>query len=272
MKSNVLLVLIGLVFFSADTFPLMAQQTEWKLVFNDEFNLPNGSQPDSTIWNRAGRNPSQWARWNSNSDKVVYIKSGSLVCRAIPNKYEPADTAKMLTGGVNTRNKFEFQYGKVEVRMKTNFIPGNFPAAWLFKTHSQRPDLYGEIDIVEVFSNQKKASHTIHSQYTQKNPRHGMKTSFNKPVDVRKWHVYGIEWTPDHVLWTVDGETTGIYQKPKDKKLLDEGAWTFDYPFFLILNQAVGNGRWKALPYPNTRKTFETRFDWVRVYQKNSDV
>lgn len=272
MKSNVLLVLIGLVFFSADTFPLMAQQTEWKLVFSDEFNLPNGSQPDSTIWNRAGRNLSQWARWNSNSEKVVYIKSGSLVCRAIPNKYEPADTAKMLTGGVNTRNKFEFQYGKVEVRMKTNFIPGNFPAAWLFKTHSQRPDLYGEIDIVEVFSNQKKASHTIHSQYTQKNPRHGMKTSFNKPVDVRKWHVYGIEWTPDHVLWTVDGETTGIYQKPKDKKLLDEGAWTFDYPFFLILNQAVGNGRWKALPYPNTRKTFETRFDWVRVYQKNSDV
>ena len=270
MKGGILL-LLALLGFTADSTIVNAQRTEWKLVFSDEFNLPNGSQPDPAIWNRAGRNPSQWARWNSKSEKVVFIKNGSLVCRAVPNKWEPADTARMLTGGVNTRDKFEFQYGKVEVRMKTNFIPGNFPAAWLFKTHSQASNLYGEIDIVEVFSNQKKASHTIHSQYTQTHKPHGLKNTFSKDVDVRKWHVYGIEWTPDYVLWTVDGETTGIYKKPEDKKLLDEGAWTFDYPFFIILNQAVGNGRWKALPYPDTRKTFETRFDWVRVYQKNGE-
>ena len=269
MKSPFMLLFAGLMFFSADTTSLKAQETEWMLVFSDEFNQPDGSQPDSTKWNRAGRNTSQWARWNSNSDKVVYIKNGSLVCRAVPNRWELADTAKMLTGGVNTMNKFEFQYGKVEVRMKTNSIPGNFPAAWMGKTHHQRNDLYGEIDIVEMFSNQKKAHHTIHSQYTQKHPRHGMKTSFNKSVDVRKWHVYGIEWTPEYVLWTVDGETTGIFRKPKDTKLLDEGAWTFDYPFFLILNQAVGNGQWPTLPYPDTGKIYETSFDWVRVYQQN---
>ena len=262
-----ILALIALLTFVADTSEAKTEGQGWTLVFSDEFNLPNGSQPDHTIWNRAGRNHSQWARWNSNSDKVVFIKNGCLVCRAVPNKYEPTDTAKMLTGGVNTMNKFEFQYGKVEVRMKTNFIPGNFPAAWLFKTKSQCTDLYGEIDIVEVFSNQKKASHNIHSQYTQTHPKHGMKNSFSRQVDVRKWHVYGIEWTPEYVLWTVDGETTGIYRKPSDKNLLEEGAWTFDYPFYIILNQAVGNGRWSSLPYPNTRKTFETRFDWVRVYQ-----
>lgn len=267
-RNNLLLLLTLLLFFTADSVTVNAQLSEWTLVFSDEFNQPNGSQPNPSKWNRAGRNPSQWARWNSNSDKVVYIKNGCLVCRAVPNKWEPSDTAKMLTGGVNTMNKFEFQYGKVEVRMKTNFIPGNFPAAWMGKTHSQRSDLYGEIDIVEVFSNQKKASHAIHSQYTQTHQRHGLATNFNKSVDVRRWHVYGIEWTPDYVLWTVDGETTGIFRKPKDADLLKENAWTFDYPFFLILNQAVGNGQWQALPYPNTRKTFETRFDWVRVYQR----
>ena len=261
--------LFFLLVLSSDSITVEAQVPEYVLVFSDEFNQTNGSQPDPTKWNRVMRNPSIWARWNSNSDKVVFIKNGCLVCRAVPNKYEPTDTAKMLTGGVNTMNKFEFQYGKVEVRMKTNLIPGNFPAAWMGKTHKQRDDLYGEIDIVEVFSNQKKASHNIHSQYTQTHPKHGMKNSFSWQVDVRKWHVYGIEWTPEYVLWTVDGETTGIFKKPKDKQLLEEGAWTFDYPFFLILNQAVGNGRWSYLPYPNTRKTFETRFDWVRVYQRN---
>ena len=268
MKSNILLMVIGWMILSVNTTPLKAQNSEWRLVFSDEFSLPNGSQPDPAKWNRAKRNSSQWARWNSNSNKVVYIKNGCLVCRAVPNKWEPTDTAKMLTGGVNTMNKFEFKYGKVEVRMKTNFIPGNFPAAWMFKTHSQRDDLYGEIDIVEVFSNQKKASHTIHSQYTQKHPKHGLKNSFSKNVDVRKWHIYGIEWTPGYILWTIDGETIDISPKPKDQHLIDEGAWTFDYPFFLILNQAVGDGHWKALPYPETKKTFETRFDWIRVYQQ----
>ncbi|MBP5339492.1 MAG: glycoside hydrolase family 16 protein [Prevotella sp.] len=266
MKGGILL-LLALLGLTADSTMVKAQKTEWTLVFSDEFNQPNGSQPDPAKWSRAGRNPSQWARWNSKSDKVVYIKNGSLVCRAVPNKWEPADTAKMLTGGVTTMNKFEFKYGKVEVRMKTNFLPGNFPAIWLMKSHGYAKELYGEIDIAEVFSNQKKASHTIHSQYTQTHKTHGLKNTFSKEVDVRKWHIYGVEWTPDHVIWTIDGETTGIYKKPKDKLLLDEGAWTFDYPFFLILNQAVGSGRWKALPYPDIRKTFETRFDWVRVYQ-----
>ena len=264
---NLLVLVLMLLLVEADTTTIKAQETEWKLVFSDEFNQPNGSQPDPAKWNRARRNPSQWARWNSDSKKTVYIKNGALVCRAIPNKWEPTDTAKMLTGGINTMDKFEFQYGKVEVRMKTNIIPSNFPAAWMGKTHKQRKDLYGEIDIVECYSNQQKACHAIHSQYTQTHPKHGQKNSFNKAVDVRKWHTYGIVWTPEYVLWTVDGETTGIYQKPTDKKLLEEGAWTFDYPFFLILNQAVGNGRIAKLPYPNIRKTFETQFDWVRVYQ-----
>ena len=258
------IALLMLLLGTADTWAVRAQKEEWELVFSDEFNLPNGSQPDPSKWNRVKRNPSTWARWNSTSAGVVYIKKGALVCRAIPNKSEPKDTAKMLTGGINSMNKFEFQYGKVEVRMKTNFIPG----IWMGKSHKQRDDLYGEIDIAEMFSNQNKVFHTIHSQYTQKHPKHGLKTNFNYVVDVKKWHVYGIEWTPEYVLWTVDGQTTAVYNKPTDKKLLDEDAWTFDYPFFLILNQSVGAGRSKSLPYPDTKKTFETRFDWVRVYQR----
>lgn len=260
-------MMVALLAMMADTNHAEAQTSEWQLVFSDDFNGKNGSQPDATKWNRVTRNPSQWARWNSPSEKAVYIKNGCLVCRAVPNKSEPTDTAKMLTGGVNTMGKFEFQYGKVEVRMKTNAKPGNFPAIWMVKSHKANDGKYGEIDIAEVASNPWKADHTVHTQYTQTHPRHGLKNTFSKAVNVKKWHVYGIEWTPEYVLWTVDGETTGIYRKPTDKQLLAEGAWTLDCPFFLILNQAVGNGQWAVLPYPDTGQTFETRFDWVRVYQ-----
>ena len=36
--------------------------------------------------------------------------------------------------------------------------------------------------------------------------------------------------------------------------------------FYIILNQSVGNGGWAAAPDVNFE--YETKFDWVRVYQK----
>lgn len=98
---------------------------KYVLVFSDEFNLPNGSQPDSTKWSRCKRYDSEWNRWVSSSRNVVFIKNGTLICRAIPNTKEKSDTATMLTGAIWTRNKYAFQYGRLLVRMKTNVIMGN---------------------------------------------------------------------------------------------------------------------------------------------------
>ena len=36
--------------------------------------------------------------------------------------------------------------------------------------------------------------------------------------------------------------------------------------FYLILNQSVGNGAWAA--NADVNHTYETTFDWIRVYQK----
>lgn len=47
---------------------------KYVLVFSDEFNLPNGSQPDSTKWSRCKRYNSEWNRWVSSSSDVVFIK------------------------------------------------------------------------------------------------------------------------------------------------------------------------------------------------------
>lgn len=33
--------------------------------------------------------------------------------------------------------------------MKTNFLPGNFPAVWLLPENQGNPYRYGEIDVVE---------------------------------------------------------------------------------------------------------------------------
>lgn len=256
-----------LLVFSADTVKMEAQTTDYVLVFSDEFNQPDYSQPDSTKWSRHQRGTSVWSRWISDSKRVVFIKNGALVCRAIPNKYESSDTATMLTGAINTKDKFSFQYGKVEVRMRTNLTLGNFPAAWIVPQPGQQDTRYGEIDIVEMFGNQGKAAHTAHTHRSFTLKKEGIKRDFKEDVSVKKWHVYGLEWTKDKLIWTVDGRQVGVYYKDNSPQMIAEGQWTFDRQFYLILNQSVGNGSHPLL-VPNIKKTYETQFDWVRVYQR----
>lgn len=241
-----------------------ANDEGYKLVFSDEFNLPDGSQPDSTKWKRCRRNPSRWARWISDSKEVVYIKNGKLVCRAIPNKDLKADTAQMLTGAIETMGLFEMKYGKVEVRMRTNAKHGNSPAAWI-RNDPSRHKLYSEIDIMESFDTIMQVVHSIHSEYTVNNKEHGEKNDFRKNINVTKWHVYGIIWTPTEVIWTIDGKETGRYRKSNSSSMLSKHQWTFDQPMFLRLNQSLCNGNMGL--FPDTKATYVTEFDWIRVYQ-----
>ena len=260
----ILILALFVLSMSTDFAGTDQQKDEWQLIFSDEFNQPDGSRPDAAKWSCPARNHSQWNRWISNSSEVAFIKGGTLVCRAIPNKNK-ADTAKMLTGAVESRNKFSFQYGKVEVRMKTNMRVGNFPAAWMRPIQQNGP--YGEIDIVEMFGNQGKSAHTIHTHRSFTLKKEGLERERKIDLNVKKWHVYGVEWDQNRIIWTVDGQEVFRYNRLTNETMRKEGQWTFDRPYFLILNQSVGNGSHPLL-VPNQKKTYETQFDWIRVYQK----
>ena len=241
----------------------------YRLVFSDEFNLPNGSQPDESKWSRSKRYSSTWNRWISASKDVVFVRNGKLICRAIANKKEKGDTARMLTGAIETQRKFAFKYGKLECRMKTKCHTGNFPALWLMP-EPPAPDhpKGGEIDIFETIDNEKKAYQTVHSNWTinmkkKKDPV----SAYSVNVDVRKWHVYGFEWTANMLTWTIDGKVVAVYyKKEKDVNALNNGQWPFDAPFYIIINQSVGSGRWAQNPDVNF--VYETQVDWIRVYQR----
>lgn len=270
-KLSYLFLAVFCFLLSADTLQMQAKKPKqkYKLIFHDEFNLPDGSQPDSMVWSRAPRAKNLWAKWNSDVKDVVYIKNGKLVCRAIPNTILPNDTAKMLAGAINSRNKFSFKYGRVDVRMRTNGKKGNFPAAWMRPQKDGVPFRYGEIDIVEYFGDENIARQTIHSHRSVMLKKKDQQTAFlSKGIDRTKWHVYSIEWTPNSITTLVDDKITGSYVKSTDSVMLSEGQWVFDRDYFLILNQSVGYGNWYT---PNIHDTYETEFDWVRVYQIKRD-
>ncbi|MBO4800953.1 MAG: family 16 glycosylhydrolase [Bacteroidaceae bacterium] len=137
-------MLIVLCTLTADSARLCAQEADYVLIFSDEFNQPNGSRPDPEKWNQHSRYAGTWSRWITDSKDVCSIRKGCLVLRAIPNKKEPADTAQMFTGAINTKGKFDFKYGRVELRMKSNNRQGNFAAIWMKKTSEFTTKEYGD--------------------------------------------------------------------------------------------------------------------------------
>ena len=88
-------------------------------------------------------------------------------------------------------------------------------------------------------------------------------------MKVNEWHVYGLIWTETELRWTLDGNVVATYPKSTDASALQQGQWPFDHPFYIILNQSVGDGSWAKAA--NTSQTYTTFFDYVRVYQRVPD-
>ncbi len=266
MKNRSMLLLALCYVLASGTQPVSGRsEIKWRLVFNDEFNRPNGSMPDTSKWTECPREIYLWNRWCKTTKENVFVRNGRLICRAIPNPDMKADTAAMFTGAIQTKGKYQFQYGKIEVRLRTNMKPGNFPAAWLMPLSAGTPYRYGEFDIFETFGNDGLAHQTVHSHRSFALAKEAGKRSFTKKMDLTKWHVYGMEWNKDNISFFVDGVLTGFYQKSNNQTLLKEGQWSFDRPFYIILNQSVGNDNWNT---PDHQTIYETQFDWIRVYQK----
>ena len=234
-------------------------------------NFDTDGTPDAARWSNSPRKNAAWNRFLSDDPRVVYVQDGALHCKVIPNDDKTSDNVDMLSGGIETKGKFSFRYGRAEARIKTNPYTGNFPAFWLMpqnNTFGGWP-ASGEIDIWETINQTQEAHGSVHTNWTYTLGKGG-NTNHMAGIDYTMWHVYSVEWTANKITWYVDGNKMWSYSKSTSQSDLDQLQWPFDYPFYIILNQSVGNGSWAASPDKN--HTYETLFDWVRVYQNPSDV
>ncbi len=241
-------------------------RSEYVLVFSDEFNKPDGTLPDSEVWTPCTRRPKvTWARFLSNSPKVAFIQDGNLVLRAIPNPDRLTDDVDMLTGGINSSQKFAFRYGRVECRALVNPFIGNFPAIWMMPKTALAWPKGGEIDIFEQINTEQKAYSTVHSAWTKSHPDETHSGNVNLSMD--RFHIYALEWEKDVLTFFADGKQVYQYKKQNDS----QEQWPFDKSdFYLILDQSVGDGTWAKMP--DVMHTYEMRIDWIRVYQKKKDI
>lgn len=239
--------------------------SHWTLIWQDNFSKDGA--PDPSKWSFTGRGKSPWNCYCADDAATATVKNGQLYLSGIVSN-QPSDTAPYLTGCIETKHKFFFKYGKVEVRAKVPLAQGSWPAIWLMPEES----VYGgwprsgEIDVMEHLNNDSIFYQTVHSGYTYiekhtQNPPHGGKA----PLDRDAFNVYGMEWYPDRMDFFVNGVKTFTYPKLKSGP---DNQWPFDQSFYIILDMALGGwpGEIKNEELPTIMVV-----DWVKVYQQTDE-
>lgn len=257
---------------------------KYELVFSDEFNTDDGTMPNDEKWRRCVRQSPTWKRFVSKTDEehklTGFIQDGKFVARCLPNPYKDTDNVDMISGAIESSGKFSVRYGKIEARILTNGHRGNFPAFWMMPQDNSAGWPYaGEIDIWEQIDNENVSYHTIHSRWAngtgdgslcQGQSNNPQKSGSVSNVTTGNYHTFTLQWDDNLLTWYVDGVKAFSYAKSTNASNLSLGQWPFDKPFYLILNQSVGNGSWAA--NCDTGHTYETLFDWVRVYQTKDQI
>ncbi|TGN79345.1 glycosyl hydrolase family protein [Streptomyces bauhiniae] len=236
--------------------------------FSDSFDGPAGSAVDGSKWTlETGDNVNNHERqyYTSGTNNAALDGQGHLVITA--KRENPANyqcwygSCQYTSARLNTSGKFNAQYGHVEARMKIPRGQGMWPAFWMLGTPVNWPDS-GEIDVMENVGFEPSTVHgTIHGPGYSGSGGIGAGYSLpNGQAFADAFHTYAVDWAPDSITWTVDGN---VYQRrtPAD---LGGKTWVFNKPFFLILNLAVG-GYWPGDPDGSTQFPAQLVVDSVSV-------
>ncbi len=228
------------------------------LIWSDEFNGSGGF--DVTKWSHCIRKVSPWNMYLTSTSNYAYQNDTNLVLK-MDNAVIPGDNVPYHTGGIETRDKFNFKYGMIEARMKYDEGNGAWPAFWMmpqFNTYGGWPRS-GEIDICEHFNTTTTTQQNV---FTYKQHLINQKAIiYSAPYIQNAYNVYTLLWTENSLRFFVNGKFTTSYNKaPGDTW----EAWPYDQPMYIIFNQSCTDTWW----YIDLNKLpFHNRVDYVRVYQ-----
>jgi beta-glucanase (GH16 family) len=265
------------------------QSFDWGApVWSDEFDGTAQQAPDPAKWTYQTGNENGWG----NGEQEIYCAprgenprgcnakrpnafldgAGHLVLRAEHGADGGWTSARMTTSGLK-----DFQYGRIEARMKLPVGSGLWPSFWMLGSDFSRVGwpASGSVTIAENVSLTQRTNGlgpqmiraTVHGpRYYGAN---GLWHDFLLPdggrVDDSGFHTYGIIWSPGMIQFYVD-DPADVYYVQDANDIPAGGQWVFDHPFSLFMNLAVG-GDWPGAPDASTPNPSDLLVDYVRVYK-----
>jgi beta-glucanase (GH16 family) len=248
----------------------------YRLAWHDEFNGSKGRPPDPHHWKRVtgggGWGNRELEDYTASPGNVSLNGRGDLAITARRERVRKGRGARWryTSARLQTQGLVQLRYGRIEARIKVPLEPGLWPAFWMLGTDHARVGWprSGELDVMELKSQKPfRVVGTVHGPSARKPSgwqinRFGYSsTSFGD-----FFHVYGLDWSPDKLVWTVDGR---IYGGLTRQGLPRGDRWVFNRPFYMLLNLAVG-GFWVGPPTSATRFPATMLVDWVRVWKRTS--
>lgn len=203
--------------------------------------------------------------WDGNlaqfSTANARVQNGILSLLLTP---EPSDTAKPFRG-VELRSSSTITYGKIETRAR--FAKGSGVVTGAVLIYTPWPaDNWNELDI-EFLGNrtdrvQFNAMVYMGAPVTPPVTVSVTPTQFPQlvPLDfdaTADFHVYGIEWTPAGVKYSVDGVTRATWSSQIARMTLPQ--------HILLTIWASGSADWAGPILPGSAPT-QADFDWIKVY------
>lgn len=235
----------------------------WTLVFSDEFDRPGAL--DSAKWAyELGYIRNKEAQYYTSRPENVRVEAGNLLIEA---RKEAHEGYGYTSASINTQGRFEFLYGRVEVRAKLPTGNGSWPAIWMLGTNRSQVGwpACGEIDIMENvgFDPQR-----IHGSVHTAAYNHTIGTHKTATINVTNpwedFHVYAMEWFPDRIDILVDGQKYFTFRNEGT----GSATWPFDKPHYLLINLAIGGAWGGQKGIDDSRFPMRYLVDYVRVYRQ----
>ncbi|TBW27109.1 family 16 glycosylhydrolase [Gramella sp. KN1008] len=227
-------------------------------VWSDEF---EGDALDTDKWNYAiGNGENGWgngeAQYYTDAEDNVKVQDGHLIITA---KREAESGFDFTSARITTKDKYEFTYGRVEVRAKLAEGQGTWPAIWMLGEgwpEESWPGV-GEMDIMEFVGNDPdRISSAIH--YTGNSGGDAIVGEVTGVDDVTsEFHVYEVEWTEDKITFFMDGVNHLEFD--------NSDATPFNDDFYLLLNVAMGGSLGGTIADDFQESSMEV--DYIRVFQ-----
>jgi beta-glucanase (GH16 family) len=261
-------------------------------VWEDQFDGASGQAPDPSKWTFVTGSREQLGNqgWGTHEIQTYCAPRGAnppvcdfrhpnafldgnghLVLRAERTSDGSWTSARMTTLGLK-----EFQYGRIEVRMKMPVGIGLWPTFWVIGSNfrsSGWPDS-GSATIAENVS--INGLNNGLGPFVFRSTLHGpgyyggnalwsdFKLSNSSRVD-DGFHIYGMIWSPGMIQFYFE-DPSNVFFVRNSSDLPLGGRWVFDHPFDMVLNLAVG-GDWAGNPEVATPNPSNLVVDYVRVYR-----